>query len=226
MSMAHTSVEHARVAGVVLAAGASTRMGCAKQLLLDHRGVPLVVGAAQRLLAAGCLPVLVLTGAHHAVVEAAIRRAITSGLDDGSVVIVHNIDWAQGLSSSIRSAVVWLENVIGGADAVLLSASDMPGVSREHLEALVLLWRETGARVASDYSASADVRTLGIPAVLPRSDWVVLLALHGDRGARDILNTESTLSVSIRNDSFDLDTPADVDRWRDSRPSSPPSRSS
>ena len=103
--------------------------------------------------------------------------------------------------------------------AVLIAASDMPNVEVTHFHELISEWRNSGARVASNYGAALEKEFLGIPAIFPRADWPALCELHGDRGARELLNNQSTLSVFIRSGSFDLDTPADVERWRATHPS-------
>jgi uncharacterized damage-inducible protein DinB len=61
----------------------------------------------------------------------------------------------------------------------------------------------------------------GIPALFPQADWTVLHALSGDRGARDLFVLPDTLSVFLRNGSFDVDTPADLVRWRAESPPPP-----
>jgi molybdenum cofactor cytidylyltransferase len=84
------------IAGVILAAGGSTRYGEPKQLL-DWRGEPFVRVAARTALSAGLDPVLVITGARAVEVEAALH--------DLPVVIVRNEAWQEGQASSIRAGV-------------------------------------------------------------------------------------------------------------------------
>src|SRR5689334_1096826 len=106
-----------RVAGVVLAAGAGTRLGqpnalgrVRRELLLDR--------AVQTLRAAGCAPVVVVLGA-------GAPEALASA-DDTAFEPVTNPDWPTGMGSSLR---VGLQAVTGRADAAVLSLVDQPGMT-------------------------------------------------------------------------------------------------
>lgn len=197
-----------RVAGVVLAAGASRRLGSAKQLLADESGRALVVRTAMQLRDAGCAPVVVVTGAGH--------EAVAHALEALDVAVVFNDAWAEGMGSSIRRSMEWLDAHTEGSStgAAIIAACDMPGVTSIHLAALVSTWREQHRRVASSYDARSGARVLGIPALFPRADWTLLRTLAGDRGARDLLAASGTPTVPLPNGGFDLDTPDDVERWR------------
>jgi CTP:molybdopterin cytidylyltransferase MocA len=102
------------VAGVLLAAGLSTRMGTTKALL-DWQGVPLVVFQAQQLRTAGCDPVIVVVG-HDA---ARLRAALI----EQPVTIVENGSFRSGRASSVRTGA---EAVDDAAGAVVLLNVDQP----------------------------------------------------------------------------------------------------
>jgi nicotine blue oxidoreductase len=201
-------VSEVRIAGIVLAAGASRRLGTAKQLLPDENGRAMVVRAAMQLRDAGCDPVLVITGAAH--------DLVSHTLESHDVTVVYNPEWSEGMGSSIRRAMEWLDAQSVGAsiDAVIIAACDMPAVTSDHVNSLLTTFQKEGSRVASRYDATSGRPVLGIPALFPKGDWSDLRALSGDRGARDVLARSGTAAITLPSGDFDLDTPEDVERWR------------
>jgi molybdenum cofactor cytidylyltransferase len=162
---------HERIAGVVLAAGSSTRLGRPKQLL-DYQGRPFVRAVSETALAAGLSPVTVVTGDHAGAVAAAV-----GGLP---VEIVQNPDWREGQTSSIRAAIAALPDAVGGAVFLLADQPHLPaglisGLIAAHARDLPLC-----------VAPSVDgVRTS--PTLFDRSAFPPLLALRGDTGGRSVI---------------------------------------
>jgi molybdenum cofactor cytidylyltransferase len=190
----------AGLAGIVLAAGAGSRFGGAKQAALE-RGVPLVRRAAQAALACCPAGVVVVTGAHAAAV-----RASLAGLGVG---FAHNAGWAGGMAGSLRTG---LDALPPGTAACLVALADQPGVDAAELARLAAAWAAVPARAAA---ARYDGR-LGAPAIFPAATWPALRALQGDAGARHVL-----IALDVRGDvtavdmpaaARDVDTPADLPR--------------
>lgn len=188
-----------RVGAVILAAGASSRLGEPKQLLRDQNGESLVHRIARDAIAAGASPVVVVVGA--------VVDEIKSVLDDLDVIVAQNTDWATGLSSSIRGGVASVAE--HDVDAVLLLTCDMPSVGVTHLESMNAALSTGATRVASSYG---DTR--GVPAIIRCFEFSELRQLTGDRGAKSLLLQPDTVTVPLAGGTFDLDTPADVSAWR------------
>lgn len=196
------------IAGLLLAAGASRRLGTPKQLLRGVDGAPLVARAAKQLVDAGCSPVYVVLGAEGDAIAAAVAEL--------PVRCVRHDRWTEGMGTSIAAGIRALAVDDDGPAllaGVLIMACDMPAVTTEHLATLIA---ESGGerRVASRYTRADGTSIAGIPALLPRSDWAWLRTLDGDQGARTLLRRDDTHTVPLENGALDLDTVNDVARWR------------
>ncbi|MGH7287916.1 MAG: nucleotidyltransferase family protein, partial [Myxococcota bacterium] len=124
--------------------------------------------------------------------------------------VVVNPAWEEGVASSIRSAVS--AAVAGRAAALLLVLCDQPTVDAALLERLIARHREGALLVACAYAG-----TLGPPALFGSAHFPALAALRGDRGAKPLLAGAAT--VDFPGGAIDLDTPADLERFRASLPS-------
>lgn len=116
-------------AALVLAAGGAQRLGGRPKCLLELGGSPLVRRLVLALLAQGIGPVVVVTGCHAPAVRAAVQ--------DLPVQPVHNPDWAQGPTGSVRAGLAALA---GLPKAVLVALADMPGIGPPELKALQAAW--------------------------------------------------------------------------------------
>ncbi len=182
------------VAGVVLAAGGSTRLGRPKQLV-DVGGEPLVRRSLRAVLAAGCQPVAVVLGANAERVAAA-----TAGL---GLVALKNDEWQEGIASSIRVAAAWAASI--ACDGLLVALCDQPHLTKEHVRGLLDAFAREGRRVGSAYNGM-----IGAPAVFARADLAALGELKGDRGAGRLLNGAGAPSVEWPAGAIDIDTDEDV----------------
>lgn len=184
------------LAVILLAAGRSTRMGGPNKLLQDWQGRPLVRHAAEAALATGA-PVLVVSG-HQA-------EAVAAALQGLAVSVVHNPDFAQGLSTSLRAGFAALP---AGAVRAAVMLGDMPLVG----PAMVV--RLAAALAASPPSVAAVPVVAGAwgnPVVLARSLAPRIQALTGDAGARKVLESQRdrVLECPVDGDAaaVDIDTP-------------------
>jgi CTP:molybdopterin cytidylyltransferase MocA len=183
------------VAAVVLAAGASKRLGEPKQLVMVG-GEALLERAVRVAREAGCSPVVVVVGAYYAQVLA------NSVL--GDVVPVINDKWQEGMASSIRLGVGTLEFVAKDAEGALLMTCDQPAVTVKHLSRLM-----QRAEVRSSRYAGKN----GVPAFFPKKYFDSLMELKGDAGARELLATARC--EELENGELDVDTFEDLEKARD-----------
>jgi len=168
---------HGPMAGIVLAAGESARMGRPKQLI-DMEGEPLIVRAVRTALAGGLQQVVVVTGAYRTQVEAALDAA---GLAPAAgVICVHNPRWSGGQATSVHAGLGGLSAAV---EAAIFMPVDQPFAPALLLRQLVRAW-QTGAPMAAP-SVTGSLR--GAPALFDRSLWPELLAMKGDVGGRVLL---------------------------------------
>jgi len=184
-----------RVGAVVLAAGASKRLGEPKQLV-RLGGETLLERAVRVAREAGCSPVVVVVGSDYA-------RVLRSS-ELGNAVPVINDRWEEGMSSSIRLGVRTLEIAAKGADGVLLLTCDQPAVTVKHLSHLMS---------GTDVIASHYARKNGVPAFFSSKYFGKLMELKGDAGARELL--AGARCEELKNGELDVDTAEDLARVRE-----------
>ena len=181
---------------LVLAAGASKRLGQPKQLvrLGGRPALHIVVSAA---VAVGGHAVTVVAGAH--------ARELSHVLANTSASVVVNRHWEEGMGSSLRFGV---NSLPPACEAVLVLLGDQVAVTPDDLRRLVSAWKGHDGTVA----AAAYDRHVGVPAIFPRICFPDLAALRGDAGARGIIqkNEFRLVRVPMPNAAIDLDTPEDL----------------
>jgi molybdenum cofactor cytidylyltransferase len=182
------------IACIVLAAGASTRLGRPKQLLsLGGRPLLAWVLAAAR---GATFNQMVLVLGHDA-------ELIRGALDLSGFDVVVNERYAEGMSLSLR---VGLETVRSAMAATVVMVGDQPFIESAHLVALKETWENTGeSMIATDFGAYR-----GPPMMLARSVWPLIDEIRGDQGARALLRVRpgSVLAVEVRDSraALDVDT--------------------
>jgi molybdenum cofactor cytidylyltransferase len=188
------------VPAIILAAGASRRLGQPKQLV-RIAGETLLARAIRIARSSGADPIFVVLGAH--------REAILADVDLSGTHPVTNPDWEQGIATSIQAGIRAVQELNPAPNAAMLLACDQPNITTEHLRSLIESQERAvePAIVASQYAGVA-----GIPAIFPASQFVNLLALGGDAGARHLLRNPScpVIVIPFEGGEIDIDTPADL----------------
>ena len=196
-----------RCAGIILAAGESTRFGSPKQLL-DWKGKPFVRQVAETALQAGLWPVEVVTGFHAADMESAL-----SGLP---VNIVHNPDYQQGQSTSIKAGInsLNISDLRVSIGSAIFLLADQPQIPVEVIRALV----ESHAQNMQPILAPLVLEERRAnPVLFDRVTFPDLLKITGDVGGRAIFDKHHMEFLPWHDDIllFDVDRPQDYQRLKD-----------
>ena len=179
-----------RIGAVILAAGASRRLGEPKQLV--KIGAENLLERSVRIAhEAGFSPVIVVLGASAELIEASCE------LGDAEVLI--NDNWREGMGASVRVGVGALQ----GVDGCVLATCDMPAVTAGHLRSLVTSGEVTGSMYAG---------RRGVPAYFPASVFADLMKLQGDVGAKDLLR--SAHCAVLVGGELDVDTIEELEHAR------------
>ena len=193
------------VAALVLAAGASRRLGQPKQLLM-YGGETLLARAIRLATEAGATPVIAVLGAHH---ERILATVPVNKLQNAIPIV--NSAWEQGIATSIHAALTALQDSEPHASGALILGCDQPRLTGEHLGAMLDAFaaQPEPAIVASTYAG-----VLGIPAVFPHQAFAALLELRGDQGARALLIQTACpiIALPFPGGEIDIDLPADLDQ--------------
>lgn len=199
-------------AGIILAAGPSSRFGQPKQLL-DYQGIPFIRSVVLSAINANLSPIIVITGANSNDVENAIIDLT------GKVTIVHNPNWQSGQSTSIRSGIETLSKPglndsipsfdwrVGSAIFLL---ADQPQVNPTIITALV----EEHERTLAPVIAPLINGQRGNPVIFDKVTFSELLRLQGDMGGRGIFSNFPPRYIAWHDDFqlMDVDTKQDYER--------------
>ena len=189
-----------RIAIVILAAGASSRMGYPKQLLKlgDSSLIRHAISVSQSTSAAG---VYVVLGANYEVLVTEIANE--------NVTVIPNVNWQKGLGASIATAAQYMLGCNGhDIDGILYVLADQPLVTSAYLNKMITHFIGVNrAIIASQYRDGK----FGVPVLFHRDFLEELSVLHGDEGAKHLLNRYKCglHTITPDFDNIDVDTPAD-----------------
>jgi len=192
------------IAVLILAAGASSRMGTPKQLLPWEKTT--LIGNAIRIATdSNATGVFVILGANFKKISPAIAKE--------QAVVLKNPNWKDGLGSSIAYGIGHLMEIDKTLDGVLIMLCDQPLISPEYLNLLLSKFNGKEKRiVATDYGNRA-----GVPAIFDNAYFSELRQLKDDFGAKKILENhkEVLIRVDPKGLELDLDTPEEYKTLRE-----------
>ncbi|HVW97601.1 MAG TPA: nucleotidyltransferase family protein [Mucilaginibacter sp.] len=186
---------------IILAAGASGRFGSPKQNLI-YEGQTLIQRAIDTAITTGFSPVIVVLGANH--------KVIRPGVQNKNAEVVINDDWQEGMSSSIRTGIDYLQRTQKDISSVILMLCDQPFVT----SGLLLQLAENCSD--DDIRASAFSGSIGPPACFGSNYFPELLSLRGNNGAKQLFRKypHKVITVPFPLGGTDIDTTDDFNRLK------------
>jgi molybdenum cofactor cytidylyltransferase len=183
---------------IILAAGASSRLGQPKQLL-PFQGTTLIQRIVQIALNAICNPVVVVLGANAELIKPRLTRL--------PVHIAENPDWAVGLSTSIRTGLQAMLGISPQTEAAIFAVCDQPHLYSGLLLDMIAAADKSGKPIV----ACAYDHALGTPVLFSKAYFDELLTLNGKEGARKIiqLHPQSVEAIPFPLGIVDIDTMQD-----------------
>ncbi len=185
---------------VLLAAGASSRLGYPKQLV-DFKGIPLLQHSIEVAESLEFDARILVLGAKE--------EQINKKINCGNFKVVINENWEEGMSSSLRKGISEALKAEKELDHILMLLSDQPLITKDTLQELIRVHMENNKQATfSEYAGEP-----GVPAIFSREIFSELKKLKGDQGAKKLIyNTDFQYgTVQFENGNFDVDTTADVE---------------
>ena len=194
-------MDETNVGIIILAAGASTRLGEPKQLL-TFQNKTLISRAVETSINSKCVNTAVILGANV--------ETIKKEIEDFPINICTNENWKTGMASSIKCGLDLLLSEQKKLNAVLILLCDQPFIESKHINQLLKTFEQTN----KDIVATEYKNTIGVPALFSSKLFDKLLKLEGDKGARQIIKTNPDLlqTIPIPEAEFDIDTVEDYQK--------------
>jgi molybdenum cofactor cytidylyltransferase len=188
-----------QIAIIILAAGASTRLGAPKQLL-RYKSQPLLRFICEIALQSKAHSVYVVLGSQSALIKEKVA--------DMSLTIIENSNWLRGISTSIQTGIQALPETV---DAALMLSCDQPEVTPTLLDHIIETYITNRIKII----ACRYGNTIGIPALYDRSIFPELCALKGDHGAKSLIlaHRDTMITVDFPLGVYDIDTQDDLTEY-------------
>lgn len=193
-------IKNAKIGVVILAAGSSSRLGYAKQLV-QFKGKSLLQHAIAISEELDFDSKVVVLGAR--------KEEIEGKIDLKGFEVVMNENWEDGMSTSIRRGVLRSQELENELDHILILLSDQPFVSKDSIDKLIKVQLKKNCQATfSEYAGD-----LGVPAIFSAEVFSDLKELKGDQGAKKLIHNQKLdyEIVKFEMGNFDVDTAADVE---------------
>lgn len=187
-----------KIAIVILAAGKSLRMGFAKQIIRINNEPLLKI----------TLDKIESISEDTYCVLGANKDLILEEIHFNNTVVIDNLNYEKGLSSSISICIEFFEKKNLNYDGVLFVLGDQPAIETEYFLSIIKTFNEHKTKIiATNYDGKA-----GVPALFPKSFFKELKIIKGDKGAREILKNKpkSIIFESFKTNLVDIDTRKDL----------------
>ncbi|WP_026809707.1 nucleotidyltransferase family protein [Arenibacter latericius] len=183
------------IAVIIMAAGASSRMGTAKQLLPWGKST-LIGNAIKTATDSDAKDVYVVLGAR--------ANEIKKSIELKDKAVIYNQDWESGLGSSIANATRFILEKTENYDGILVMLADQPLIDTSYLNELITAFNEAKYSIITTKYNHGN----GVPAIFDSSHFLELLQLNKDSGARDIirLHKDRLISIDPKGKTADVDT--------------------
>ena len=200
------------IRAIVLAAGASSRMGQAKAALpLGQTGETVVARVVRTLLAGGVPDVTVVAGAHIDAVRMAmpVFPDLTAGSAPPRARVIEHSAWQLGQLSSLLAGLDAIDSPL--LEGALMTLVDVPLVQPSTVALVIAEWRRTRAAIVRP----ADGERHGHPVIFDRSVFSDLRAADPSVGAKAVFAKHTVLNVEVKDPGayIDLDTPGDYETY-------------
>lgn len=189
---------------ILLAAGNSSRMGTAKQIL-SYQGKTLLdrtIDTAKEVFDQN--QIILVLGANH--------NKIASKIANKDIPIFINEEWESGMASSIKAGLEGLLNQFPDMENCFISVCDQPYLT-SHIFTQMLQLRESSQKemVVAKYA-----ETMGVPALFSKKYFTSLMALEGEQGAKKIIqqNMEDVETFEFEKGAIDIDTKVDYENLK------------
>lgn len=189
---------------IILAAGDSSRLGQAKQLV-EFNGKTLLQHTIDIVSEFSFASKLLILGGNE--------TEIIKATDCSKIEVLSNINWKYGMSSSLKKGVEHVEKFYPDVNYAMVLLSDQPFVSKALMEKLLIEQAKTNAKITA--SKYGDI--LGVPVIFEKSLFKEIKALEGDQGARKLIAKTLTevAFVDFEQGVVDVDTPQDLERLKE-----------